>query len=358
MTGTIDMFSIHAASQALSSETTVDGLRTRVVEILSAMTGATGVHLLLWDDENQGWLLPTPDSENVTLIRGSIADPHLVPLSVVRYIERTGETVVLRDATHDDRFARDPFLTDVDRCSLLAVPILNRGSVCAMLLLENRLIRGAFSADRLDGVKLIAGQLAVCLDNALVHASLERKVAERTEQLTLANQRLEHLSATDPLTGVANRRRLEEVLDVEWRRAERSGEPVAIAMIDIDRFKWYNDRYGHTAGDQCLQRVAAHLRGHVRGTDVVARYGGEEFAVVMPDTDIATAVRVVERLRHQIGALAEPHLSADEQIVTVSIGVAAAAASAGGTWQQLVEQSDVELYKAKRAGRNQVRPLV
>src|SRR4029079_16423754 len=172
----------------------------------------------------------------------------------------------------DDRFARDPFLAGVDQCSLLAVPIVNRGNVCAMLLLENRLIRGAFSADRLDGVMLIAGQLAVSIDNALVHASLERKVAERTEQVTLANQRLEHLSATDPLTGVANRRRLEEVLDVEWRRAERTREPIAMAMIDIDRFKWYNDRYGHTAWDQCLQRVAAHLCRHVRGADVVARY--------------------------------------------------------------------------------------
>jgi diguanylate cyclase (GGDEF)-like protein len=162
----------------------------------------------------------------------------------------------------------------------------------------------------------------------------------------------------DPLTGVANRRRLEEVLDVEWRRAEGSGEPIAMAMIDIDRFKWYNDRYGHTAGDQCLRRVARHLCGHVRGTDVVARYGGEEFAIVMPGTDIASAVRIVERLRHRIGALAEPHLSADERIVTVSIGVAAATPFAGGRWQQLVEQSDIELYNAKRAGRNQVRPIV
>jgi diguanylate cyclase (GGDEF)-like protein len=354
-TGTIDLLSIHAASQALSSETTVDGLRNRVADVLSAMTGATGVHLLLWDDERRGWLLPTSRGDGAALVDDTTANRRLVPLSVVRYVERTRETVVVSDATHDDRFARDPFLTDVDRCSLLAVPILNRGDLRALLLLENRLIRGAFSADRLDGVMLIAGQLAVSLDNAQVHLSLERKVAERTEQLTLANQRLEQLSTTDPLTGVANRRRLGEVLDAEWRRAERTGRPLAIAMIDIDRFKWYNDRYGHAAGDRCLLAVATELSGHVRDGDVVARYGGEEFAVVMPEADLGTATYIAERLRTGIVALAEPALP-DQPTVTVSVGVAAAVPSPGGKWAKLVKRADVQLYHAKRAGRNQVQP--
>jgi diguanylate cyclase (GGDEF)-like protein len=354
-TGTIDLLGIHAASQALSSETTVDGLRNRVTDVLSEMTGATGVHLLLWDDERRGWLLPTSSGDGV-LVGDTGPDRRLVPLSVVRYVERTRETVVVSDATHDDRFARDPFLTDVDRCSLLAVPILNRGDLRALLLLENRLIRGAFSADRLDGVMLIAGQLAVSLDNAQVHLSLERKVAERTEQLMLANQRLEQLSTTDPLTGVANRRRLEEVLDAEWRRAERTGRPLAIAMIDIDRFKWYNDRFGHAAGDRCLLTVATDLSAHVRDGDVVARYGGEEFAIVMPEADLDTAIHIAERLRTGIVALAEPARPPDQPTVTVSIGVAAAVPSAGDKWEKLVKRADVRLYQAKRAGRDQVQP--
>jgi diguanylate cyclase (GGDEF)-like protein len=355
MTGTIDLLGIHAASQALSSENTVEGLRARVTEILSAMTGATGVQLLLWDDEQHGWLLPTPGGD-ATPVRETASGRRLVPLSVARYVERTREPVVVSDATLDDRFARDEFLTGVGHCSLLAVPIINRGDLRALLLLENRLIRGAFSADRLDGVMLIAGQLAVSLDNALVHTSLERKVAERTEQLTLANQRLEQLSTTDPLTGVANRRRLEEVLDARWHRAVRSGQPFAIAMVDIDHFKRYNDHYGHAAGDRCLQRVSTHLSGHVRDGDVVARYGGEEFAIVMPDADLGTAVAMAERLRTGIAALGEPQASADQGRVTVSVGVAAAVPSAGGDWNHLVKQADAELYRAKRAGRNRVRP--
>jgi diguanylate cyclase (GGDEF)-like protein len=265
---------------------------------------------------------------------------------------------VAGDATRDDRFARDPYFVDVACCSLLAVPIVNRGVLQAVLLLENRLIRGAFSTARLDGVRLIAGQLAVSLDNAMVYASLERKVAERTEELAdtnellrIANQRLEQLSITDPLTGVANRRRLEEVLDAEWQRARAMASPISFAMIDIDYFKQYNDHYGHAAGDRCLQRVAARVREQVRGTDLVARYGGEEFAVVMPGMNLERAVAAAERLRKAVMTLPE---SDGRQLVTVSIGVAATIPPQRGTWNQLVESADGELYRAKRGGRNQV----
>jgi diguanylate cyclase (GGDEF)-like protein len=353
--GTIDLLGIHAASQALSSETTTGGLRIRVAEVLSAMTGATAVHLLLWDDEHETWLAPSPDSDATRAVDASDGG-RLAPLSVLRYVERTREPLVVSDATEDDRFARDSYLAGADRCSLLAVPIVNRGNLLAVLLLENRFIRGAFSADRLDGVMLIAGQLAVSLDNALVYTSLEQKVAERTEQLTIANQRLEQLSTTDPLTGVANRRRLQQVLNNEWRRAERSGRSLAVAMIDIDRFKLYNDRHGHAAGDRCLQRVAANLLERVRDADLVARYGGEEFAVVMPGADLDTALLIAHRLRARIAEVAEPGVPKHEQAVTASIGVCVASPVAGGTWEQLVKGADEELYRAKRAGRDQVQP--
>lgn len=345
-TSTIDLLAILAASQALSSQTTFDGVRARVVEVLSDMTGATAVHLLLWDDEQQRWSLPPSPRPGVR--PGA-------PASVIRYVERTREPLVVDDATHDDRFARDPYFAELDCCSLLVVPIIHRGDWKALLLLENHLIRGAFSSERLDAVMLIAGQLAVSLDNASVYASLERKVAQRTEELTAVNQRLELLSTTDALTALANRRRLEEMLHEEWERARRAGEPVALAMVDIDHFKLYNDHYGHPAGDECLQRVAAELTRNLRTSDLVARYGGEEFAVVMPGLDVDAARRAAERLREAVAGLAEPHLLACAGIVTVSIGVAAMTPVAGHGPEDLVELADVELYRAKRGGRNQVR---
>ncbi|MEV6969361.1 diguanylate cyclase [Hamadaea sp. NPDC051192] len=353
-TGAIDLLGIVSASQELSSQTSVEGLHSYVAEVLSAMTGATGVHLMLWSDERQDWLLPTPDSRDGT-------GRTTVPMSVLRYVQRTREPLVVSDATRDDRFARDPYFGDVDRCSLLAVPIVNRGVLQAVLLLENRLVRSAFATERLDGVRLIAGQLAVSLDNAMVYASLERKVAERTEELAvtndllrIANERLEQLSITDPLTGVANRRRLEEVLDAAWQRAQVTASPLSVAMIDIDHFKSYNDHYGHTAGDRCLQQVAAAVRRQVRDTGLVARYGGEEFTVVLPGMNLEAAVAAAERLRRAVMTILEPHEGVAQGVVTVSIGVATALPPQRGTWHELVKSADAELYRAKRGGRNRV----
>jgi diguanylate cyclase (GGDEF)-like protein len=273
---------------------------------------------------------------------------------VVRYVERTREPLTIDDATRDDRFSRDPHLAGLQQCSLLAMPILAGGSARAMLLLENRLSRGAFTAERLSAVTLIAGQLAVSLDNAMVYASLEHKVAERTEALALANARLERLAVTDTLTGLANRRRLDEILDAEWRRAMRYRTTLAVAMIDIDHFKGYNDHYGHAGGDECLRRVAASLAAAVRNTDYVARYGGEEFMIVLPETDLAGTRIVAERVRADVEALAEPHAVAPRGIVTISIGIAAVDPSAADSVDNLAKTADTHLYEAKRQGRNRI----
>jgi signal transduction histidine kinase len=177
-TGTIDLLGILSTSQALSSETSLDRLHARVVEVLCAMTGATAVQLLLWSDDRQDWLLPTLGNGGTDPISRT-GHEHAVPMSVLRYAQRTGEPLVVADATRDDRFTRDPYFTDVDCCSLLAVPILSRGMPRALLVLENRLIRGAFTTERLDAVKLIAGQLAVSLDNAQLYAQFRRIADEQ-----------------------------------------------------------------------------------------------------------------------------------------------------------------------------------
>jgi signal transduction histidine kinase len=177
-TGTFDLLGILSASQALSSETNVERLHARVVQVLSAMTGATAVHLPLWSDERKDWLLPAPGSGGAAQISGK-GNERAIPMSVLRYARRTGAPLIVDDATRDDRFARDPYFSDVPFCSLLAVPILSRGTLRAVLLLENRLIRGAFTAERLDAVKLIAGQLAVSLHNVHLYAEFRRIADEQ-----------------------------------------------------------------------------------------------------------------------------------------------------------------------------------
>jgi signal transduction histidine kinase len=174
-TGTIDLLGILSGSQALSSETSIERLHARVVEVLSAMTGATGVHLLLWSNEREDWLVPTLGIDGGVIPAVGTA----VPVAVLRYVQRTREPLVIGDATRDERFSRDPYFDDVAACSLLAVPIVSRGTLRAVLLLENRLIRDAFTAGRLDAVKLLAGQLAVSLDNAQLYADFRRVADEQ-----------------------------------------------------------------------------------------------------------------------------------------------------------------------------------
>ncbi|HVH24575.1 MAG TPA: AAA family ATPase, partial [Pseudonocardia sp.] len=200
-TGTIDLLGILSASQALSSETSIEGLHARVVDVLSEMTGATGIHLLLWNDDRQDWVLPARVGDAVPV--NTPGRERAVPMSVLRYAERLREPLVVSDATADDRFARDPYFTDVDCCALLALPILNRGTLQALLLLENRLIRGAFTAERLDAVKLIAGQLAISYDHAHLYAQFRRIADEQAALRRVATLVAEGGSPTAVFDAVA-----------------------------------------------------------------------------------------------------------------------------------------------------------
>jgi signal transduction histidine kinase len=204
-TGTLDLLDVLSASRALSAETSVERLNARVVDLLSAMTGATGVHLLLWNDDGGDWLLPAPGDGTAT------AGGHEVPMSVLHHVRRTGETLIVEDATRDDRFARDPYLAGLEGCALVAVPILGRGALRAVLLLENRLIRAAFTAQRLDAVRLITAQLAVSLDTAQRYADLVASRARIVTAADRARRRLErrlHDGAQQRLVTLAMRARM------------------------------------------------------------------------------------------------------------------------------------------------------
>jgi diguanylate cyclase (GGDEF)-like protein/hemerythrin-like metal-binding protein len=172
---------------------------------------------------------------------------------------------------------------------------------------------------------------------------------ERSDQLN------QILATSDELTGLANRRRLDETLSSESARAGRSGQPLGLAMIDIDQFKDYNDHYGHQAGDECLKRVAKTIASAAkRAGDLAARYGGEEFVLILPDADAAAARGVAEDLRQSIEALAMHHVRSPSGRVTVSIGVAALGNDGAEDPESLLRAADAALYRAKHGGRNQV----
>jgi diguanylate cyclase (GGDEF)-like protein len=186
---------------------------------------------------------------------------------------------------------------------------------------------------------------------------MARMVAERTEELRLANEHLERLTLLDPLTGLANRRHLDATLDIEWRRAARAHTSLAVVIADVDVFKAYNDSLGHPEGDKCLVAVADVIRNTShRAGDLAARYGGEEFMIVVPGLAHAAALEYAQRLCRAVQARAIAHpASPVAPVVTLSLGVAACTPSEQRTPADLVAQADAALYRAKNEGRNRAR---
>ncbi len=187
-------------------------------------------------------------------------------------------------------------------------------------------------------------------------AQLTAMVDERTVELQEANRQLEALATIDPLTGLANRRVLNEAKQRELQRAARNGSMLSLVMVDVDYFKRYNDSLGHVGGDQCLREVARVLAAvALRPADVVVRYGGEEFALLLPETPAAAAASLAEELRCRIEALAIPHpTSPVADHVTVSAGVFGLVPEAAFAPDDLVRAADQALYRAKQQGRNRV----
>jgi len=174
-------------------------------------------------------------------------------------------------------------------------------------------------------------------------AALKRRAA--------AEGQLAHLASTDALTGLANRRRLDDTLDGEWRRGLRAKASVSLLMIDVDHFKGFNDTYGHQAGDAVLATVGRCIAASTkRATDLGARYGGEEFSVLLPGIGKAGAVEVAEQIRAKLTAARE----AEPELPTVSIGLSCLVPDHERTSRDLLKAADLALYQAKREGRDRV----
>ena len=235
-------------------------------------------------------------------------------------------------------------LAQFDVRAYLVVPLVQGEDLWGLLMAHQCTPRQWMQLE-VELLSSLATQLAIAI-----------KQAELYQQLQAANLKLERLATLDELTQLANRRRFDQYLEMEWRRQAREQTPLSLILCDIDSFKSYNDTYGHPGGDECLRQVARAIGNAVdRSADLVARYGGEEFAVILPNTAIQGAVVVAEHIQLKIAALQLPHAGSQvSQYVTVSLGVASIVPASESVAAILISAADQALYQAKRLGRDRI----
>ncbi len=284
-------------------------------------------------------------------------DQPTAALYLRRTLERMGhEPVVAPDGEAAWQLIRDgdasllisdwmmPRLDGLELCRRLRATVRDRYLYIILLTALDR------HADKLMGLRAGADDFLIKPpdpDELAVRLEIAERILAVHDQLARQNARLAELATTDELTGVKNRRRFREDLDLLFAQADRQASPLSLIMLDIDHFKQYNDQFGHPAGDRVLHEVGSTLRAILRNHDVVARYGGEEFVVLLPATQSDEALRVAERIRAAISNCRCPHSP-----ITASLGVATSDPVTLNA-ATLVDQADRALYHSKQSGRNQ-----
>lgn len=266
--------------------------------------------------------------------------------------------------------AYHPYLDHFRVHSLLIVPMRTEGGTIGTITLAKGGSSRPYSMEDEATLQSLADRAALTITNARLYArnleqaeelrranqELEQRVEERTAELEKANARLQEMAMQDGLTGLANRRRFDAVLDQEVRRARRTGGFVALLLGDVDFFKKFNDRYGHLAGDECLKAVARVMKDVFRrAEDLPARYGGEEFAVIIPGSTPEQAAFSAQMLRKAVENLGISHEdSTAARVVTLSVGFAVAQVTEETTPAWFIARADEGLYISKANGRNLV----
>jgi diguanylate cyclase (GGDEF)-like protein/PAS domain S-box-containing protein len=259
-----------------------------------------------------------------------------------------GKVILCNDLSHSSICS--PILEAMGIQSIIAAPLYINTQRTGVILVTHKEI-GKFDEDDVQMLEAMAGVVSTAMSRAAQIESTEILLTERTEMidtLSRVNQRLENLATQDGLTGIKNHRAFQEELRIEFSRSERYNSQLSLIMVDVDRFKVFNDLFGHVFGDEVLRNVARVLQDNIRISDYLARYGGEEFVIVLPHTDSVTAADVAERCR--IG-IEETEWKLKN--VTASFGVSSVSIMAN-TPEALIKAADSALYAAKSAGRNRV----
>lgn len=328
----LDLSTVVKAYQAISGEIVLEKLLERLMRIgIENAGGQRGV--LLLNQEGRLRVEAEADSEgNVRVLESIPLEQYeRLPASVVSYVHKSMENVVLEDARADQRFAADPYIRENRIRSVLCAPIRRQDQISGLLYVENNLTSGAFTRQRLELLTILSAQAAIAIENA----------------------KLFEMARRDGLTGLINHRYFLYCLETEMARAAENRYPITLFMMDIDYFKHVNDTYGHQAGDAVLRKVAGILREKAPDRDLVSRYGGEEFALICPERSFADARSLAEEIRQRVAQSTVRHRSLRLR-VTISIGIAGTYLPRASGARDLIRRADRALYEAKAEGKNRV----
>jgi diguanylate cyclase (GGDEF)-like protein len=305
-------------------------LMAHLTDVARSLLPATGASLLLWDADQETFTVSAstlPRQRNAYVLRTVRTTG-----GASRWIVDTQEPLAVYDA-YDDQFGVSAMLRDSDLRAYLGVPLLFEGESLGVLYALDASPR-EYSRTDIDFMVVLARRAA----SAIGFARLLEK--------------LEHLARTDELTGLNNRREFLERGKTEFERARRNGHVLSAIILDVDRFKEINDRYGHLVGDAVLSEVAERCSSELRSIDLLGRIGGEEFAALLPEVDLDIAVRIAGRIRR---ALNETPIRAGREDISVTVTLGVGTMSPRMTdLAMLLEQADAALYAGKAAGRDRV----
>jgi diguanylate cyclase (GGDEF)-like protein len=300
-------------------------LLSRIAELVCQLIGAKACSVMLLDADRTRLLAKAAygvRTERMQSLSFRVGE------GVAGWVVERGEPAVIADVAADPRFVVLPG-NQTPIASMLCVPLIARAQRVGVVTATSERT-SAFDADHLELVRFVA----------------------RTIALDIENVRLHRVAVTDPLTGAFNREFLVQRLPQEIAAARDLDRPLSLALVDVDRFKAVNDRYGHHVGDVVLTEVARRLRGAIRGGDLLVRYGGEEFLAVLPKADAGRAWEVGERMRQRVSERAFDLGDGIALLLRVSVGVAQW--RSGELMPGLIERADAALYGAKDRGRNRV----
>lgn len=348
----IDLDSIVKASKILATEFDIHKTIDRFMNIILEYEEATKV-VFLMDDENSLKIISSWDvTDNIIRVFDVHKGEDLkekeisLPMKIVNFVRNTQKKVLYQTNEENSELDDCKYFETEKPKSILCIPIILRNTLQGIIYLENNMIYKAFNNEDIQILNILLIELIISIENVKLCTGFEEKVKERTMELIKITEKYKKLSITDQLTGLLNRRELDNRLYQEFYKVRKSGKFLSVIILDVDHFKVINDKFGHHVGDIVLINLADLLKDNARRQDFVGRWGGEEFMIICPETDSKQVYDVCEKMRKVIEESQIPEIGG----VTASFG--ASTYMENDSIETFIKRADEGLYKAKNSGRN------